>query len=60
VGLQKISHALVRVNLIFYSRESVALIFVDFVVRRAAALLDLINNLNSFFFGAARIMPSGE
>ena len=55
---QKISYALVCVDLIFYFGEAVAFVLVDFVFDHAAALLDCIHDLLSFGLGAAGIMAS--
>ena len=55
---QKISYALVGVNLIFYFREAVAFVLIDFVFDHAAALLDRIHHLLRFGLGAAGIMAS--
>jgi hypothetical protein len=55
---QKVSYALVCVNLVFYFREAVAFVFVDFVFDHAAALLDRIHDLLRFGLGAAGIMAS--
>ena len=46
--LQEIRHPLIRVDLIFYSREAVAFIAIDFQLRDTAALLDGVGHLLRF------------
>jgi hypothetical protein len=58
VRFQKISYALVCVNLIFYFREAVAFVLVDFVFDHSVAFLDRIHHLLRFGLGAAGIMAS--
>ncbi len=60
VRLQKISHALVGIDLIFDSSEAVAFVLIDFVFDHAAAFLDRIDHLLRFFLGAARIVAARQ
>ena len=57
---QKIGDAFVGVDLILDAREAVAFVFVNLVINRPATLLDGVDHLLRFLFGAARIVPSGE
>jgi hypothetical protein len=57
---QKVSHALISVDLILNARKAVALILIDLVIDRPAPFLDGIDYLLRFGLRASRIMPSGK
>ena len=54
--LQKISYALIGVDLILYLREPVPFVLVDLGFNHATALFDRIYNLLSFTLGTTWIM----
>src|SRR5229473_2188942 len=60
VSLQEIGNSLIGVNLVFHFRKPVRFIFVDLVFRHTAVFLDRLYNMDRFFLGATRIVPSSE
>jgi hypothetical protein len=57
---EEVCDALIRVDLVFYTRETVAFVFVNFVIDSSAALFDGIDHLLRFGFRAARIVASSQ
>ena len=60
VRFQEARHSLISVDLILHARKSVTFVLVDFVLDHSATLLNRIHDLLSFFFRAARIVPTRQ
>src|SRR5579862_1092128 len=60
MGFEEVGYPLVGVDLVFYFREAVPFVFVDFVFGDSTPFFHGVDYLLRFFFGAARIVASGE